>query len=92
MIGSITYFNDFPIFDLSDDDFFQIEVNLAGPSLVDLWEEYQFHQLQESNEPSQAIYDIDEEGYESIVASEDSLNLHSALYHIISNNFHEDGS
>ena len=36
----------------------------------------------------QAIYDIDEESYESLVAGEDSLNLHSALSQIISNSFH----
>ena len=63
MIGSITYFNDFPNFDLSDDDVLQTEVDLAEPSLVDLWEEDQFHQFQESNDPSQAIYDTNEESF-----------------------------
>ena len=60
MIGSITYIYDFPNFDLiSSDDSPQTLVNLAGPSLADLWEEDQF--LQRSNEPVQTIYDIDEE-------------------------------
>ena len=39
-----------------------------------------------------AIYEIDEESVESLRADEDSMNLHSVIYQIISNNFHEDGS
>ena len=31
LIGSITYFNDLPNFDLSDDDVLQTDVDLAGP-------------------------------------------------------------
>lgn len=46
--------------------FFQIEANLARPSSVDLWEEDHIHQLQESNDPMQAIYDTDEESYVSL--------------------------
>lgn len=87
MTGRITYINDSPNFDLSNDDVLQTEVDLAGPSLVVLWEEDQFHQLQESNEPMQAIYDTNEESYESLVAGEYSLNIHSALSQIISNSF-----
>ena len=92
MIGSITYFNDVPNFDLSNDDALQTEVDLAGPSLVDFYKEDQLHQLQESNEPMQAIYDTDQESYEILVAGEDSLNLHSALSQIISNSFHAFGN
>ena len=55
LIGSINHFNDFPNFDLSYDDVLQIEVDLAGPLLVYLWEDNQFHQLQEINEPKQTI-------------------------------------
>lgn len=51
LIGSITYIHDVPKFDMSDDDVLQIEVDLAGPSLVDFWKEYYFHLPQESNEP-----------------------------------------
>ena len=91
LVGNIADNYDFPSFYLSDDDSFQIEANLAGPSSVDLWKEDHVYQLQESNEPSQAIYDTDEESYESILAGEYSFNLHSDLYHIISNNFHENG-
>ena len=40
----------------------------------------------------QAIYDIDEESVESLIADEDSLNLCPVIYQIISNNFHEDVS
>ena len=61
MIGDISYINDFPNFDLSNDDVLQTEVDLAGSSLVDLWKEDQFHRLQESNEPQQTIYDTDQE-------------------------------
>ena len=46
LIGIITYIHDFHIFDLSDDDVLQTEDNLARSSLVDLWEENQFHLLQ----------------------------------------------
>ena len=41
LIGNI-----FSNFDLSDDDFFQIEANLARPLSVDLWEEDHIHKLQ----------------------------------------------
>ena len=83
LIGSITHIHDFPIFDLSDDDFLQTEDDLAGSSLVDLWEENQSHSLPENNEPMPAIYDIDGESYDSIIADEDFMNLHSALIQII---------
>ena len=49
LICSITYICDSPNFDLSSDDAPQTEVNFAGSSLADLWEEDQF--LQRSNEP-----------------------------------------
>ena len=79
LVGSITYIHDSPIFDLSDDDVLQTEEDLVGSSLVDLWEENQSFSLPESNEPMQAIYDTDGESYDSIIADEDSMNLHSAL-------------
>ena len=65
-------------YDLSDDDVLQIEVDLAGPSLVDLWKEDQLNQLQESNEPKQTIYDTDEESIKNVEDGEESLNLCSA--------------
>ena len=37
-VRSIIYINDFPIFDVSDDDVLQTEDDLVGSSLVDLWE------------------------------------------------------
>ena len=77
LIGDISYDYDFPSYDLFDDDCFQREAKLAGPSLVDSWEEDQGQQLQRGNEPSQPIYDTDEESYESLVIDEDSWNFHS---------------
>ena len=64
MIGSITYIQDYPNFDLPSDDASQIEINFAGSSLADLWEEDQF--LQRSNEPVQTIYDTDDESFQSL--------------------------
>ena len=43
LIGNIAYNYDFSSFDLSNDEFSQIEANPAGPSSVDLWEENQDH-------------------------------------------------
>ena len=40
-MGDITYSYDFPIYDLFDDEFFQREDELAGPSSLDSWEEDQ---------------------------------------------------
>ena len=90
LIGSINYICDSPNFDLSSDDAPQTEVNLAGPSLVDLWEEDQF--LQRSNEPIQTIYDTDEESYESWGVSKDSLDIFSASSQIMSNSFYVIGN
>ena len=92
LIGEITYINDFPNFDLSDDDVLQIEVDLVGTSLVYLWEEDQFHQLRESNEPKQAIYDTNEERFKNAEEGEESLNLFSASLRFISNSFHVIGN
>lgn len=90
LMDKISYNYDFSNVDLSDDDFFQREVELVGPSSVDSLEEDRDHQIQENDEPMQAIYDTDEENVEILIADKDSLNLHSVIYHIISNNFHED--
>ena len=84
LIGDISYDYDFPSYDLFDDDAFQTEDNLAASSLVDQWEENHFSLLPESTKPMQAIYDIDGESYDSIIADEYSLNLHFALPQIIS--------
>ena len=73
MIGSITYIHDSPNFDLSSDDASQTEVNLAGSSLADLWEEYEF--LQRTNELAQTIYDTDDENFQSLEVSQDSFDL-----------------
>ena len=90
LIGSITYIRDSPNFDLSSDDASQTKVNFLGSSLVDLWEEDQF--LQRSNEPVQTIYDIDDESFQSLEASEDSLDICSVSFQIISNSFHVIGN
>ena len=50
--GDITYSYDFPFYDLFDDDCFQREAELAGPSSLDSWEEDQSQQFQRSNETS----------------------------------------
>ena len=90
LIGSITYIRDSPNLDLSSDDASRTEVNFAGSSLADLWEEDQF--LQRSNEPVQTIYDTDEESYESLEVSKDSLDLCSTSSQTISNSFHVIGN
>lgn len=50
LMGDNTYNYDFSDVDLSDDNFFRRGTELARPSLVDSWEEYYDHQLQESDE------------------------------------------
>ena len=92
LMGEFAYNYDLSNDDLLDDDFFQRGIELAGPSSVDTGEEDQDQQLQESNEPMQAIYDTDEEGVENLIADEDSLNLLSVLYPNISYTCHEYGS
>lgn len=82
--GDITYSDDFPFYDLFDDDLFQREAELAGPSSLDSWKEDRDQQLRRSNETSQPIYDTEGESCDSIIGDEDSLNLHSALPQVIS--------
>ena len=62
LIGEIIYVDDSPNFDqFDDDDVVQIEANLIEPSVVGLWEEDQYHQLEKINQPIQFTYEIDEE-------------------------------
>ena len=90
LIGSITYICDSPNFDLPSDDASQTKINFAGSSLADLCKEDQL--LQKSNEPVQTIYDTDDESFQSLEASEDSLDLFIVSFQIISNNFHVIGT
>ena len=92
MIGDTTYFDEFPKFDQSDDDILQVETNLAEQSVIGLWEEDHFHQLQKSIKPIHAIYATDEGSLEISEVSEGSLNLCSTSYQPISNNFHVIGN
>ena len=57
-----------------------------------MWEEDQFHQLRESNEPKQAIYDIDEESFKNVEEGEESLNLFSTSLQLINNSLHVIGN
>ena len=62
LIGEIIYVDDSPNFDqYNDDDVVQTKSNLTEPSVVVLWEEYQYHQLEKINQPIQFTYEIDEE-------------------------------
>ena len=91
-MGDHAYNYDSSDVDLSDDYLFQRETELVGPSSVVSWEEDHDHQLQGNDEPMQAIYDIDEESIESMIADKDSFNLLSTLYSNISYTYQEDGS
>ena len=51
LMGENAYNYDFSDVDLSNDDFFQRETELAGLSSVVSWEEDHDHQLQENDEP-----------------------------------------
>ena len=71
LMGDNSYNYDFSNVDMFDDNFFQREPELLGPSSIDSLEEDRDHQLKESDESMQAIYDIDEESVESMIEDED---------------------
>ena len=92
LIGETTYFDEFPKFDQSDDDILQTGNNLAHQSIIGLWEEDHFHQLQKSIKPIHGIYATDEGSLESSEVSKGYLTLCSTSYQPISNNFHVIGN
>ena len=93
MIGDITYIDDSPNFDQSnDDDVIRIEANHAEQSIVSLQEEDLLHQLGNNSQPIHTIYDTDEESLESLEVSKGSLTLCSTSFHSIRNNFHVIGN
>ena len=52
LIGEIIYVDDSPNFDkYDDDDVLQIEVDIAKPSTIDLWDEVHYHHIESSNQP-----------------------------------------
>ena len=63
MVGDINYIDDSPRFDqyVDNDDDFQTEANFVEYLALDLWEEAQFHQLEEGNQPIHSSNDSDEE-------------------------------
>ena len=91
-MDNVAYNYDLSNYGLFDDNFFQRGAELTGPSSADLGEEDHDLQLQQNDQLMQAIYDTYEESIESMIADEDSLNLHSVIYQIISNNFKKYGS
>lgn len=84
MIGEITYIDDLQNFDQYNDDYvLQTKANLVEQSTVGFWEEVQFQQLENSDQPMHIYDDRGEENAENFEISEGYLPLCFASFQFL---------